>query len=191
MLAGTEEAAAFPVAVEALLLAEVLVEPELPVVRVLAVVSVAVALAVLPLWEMVPLVKEAVVDGTVVMLTEPDGDAVTDPVTEPEAEPVVVADPVTVSLPADSDEHTATPAEDACSTCEASHALSRHPAAAAPMAACDADAHWHDTSLSPQPATLMAEVRQGIAQSGSPSKIWAAARDAPMRMSVAFMFASF
>jgi hypothetical protein len=168
-------AAALPEAdVLLLLVAPVLDEPAVVLpVRVLVVAAESEVTAeveperVLPEWAMVPLellvlslislllpLAPLLVDGGLVMVAEPESVADDD-----DAEPV--ADAVgSVSWPADSDEHTATPALDALSRSVTPHAPSRQFCAAAPMAVCCA--HWHDTSLSAQPTCVMAGVRQGI-----------------------------
>lgn len=66
-----------------------------------------------------------------------------------------------VSSPALRLEHTARPALCAWPTSVPLHLLSRQGAATPAMAAC-VGPHWQATSVSAQPAAVMAEVRQGI-----------------------------
>lgn len=66
-----------------------------------------------------------------------------------------------VSIPALRLEQTARPALWAWASSVALHLVSRQPAPAAAMAAW-VGPHWQGTSLSAQPAAVMAEVRQGI-----------------------------
>jgi hypothetical protein len=97
-----------------------------------------------------------------------------------------------VSLPAEKLEQMSLPACRAWASSLAEHLLCRQGATRPASFDWVSLLHEHATSPGAQPALLMPSVRQGIAQSGSPTKYpWAAARAAVAKTRTAFMVPSF